>query len=605
MPKRAAPSGTPSTSTDSAGKGRSRSRTPASPAGATRTTGGDQNAPSVPPAAATRVRETQRKRCSSKAANEQEIRDAHVEGKLQDKLAQRIARARQLEKDGAAIRAVIAAAALQCIEVRAQYQSRTAAKRQTQRVQEDAAQVESAMEHWPPSDLAETATTERFWLIVRNAVAAATRERPASAAALAPLIVRSERGLEGALRELLECWRSRLSAAWAAAHAESGAEARNQHFQAPLGKLSIELYDRLATLHQPRLDGRSLDVAWGAVWLHVLRLYRQRNRPAPPALELQPRKELSLVERGVADYVAGFIVRRQLRQAKREKNRRDDQPLLELMLDRDGTRHKAALPAAVVAMRERWGGLLRVTQACSDFFVRVESELARYMRADLFVRVRGPLVAQADMALRGDLEIASMWRAMLTPASVLDALSNRPEAERREYARRVECLRKMVRARPLHARLLAAVRIPCCASSSSQVLRRYLNTRSKVLTKKMQLLVHNKGQGQAIRTKLKAAEQLKKSSKKEKEVVTIPLNTAALVNLSAANAHSLLVLVAAQNPGELLRKLDKAQLRALLAAYDCPPPRGSSAKPDLHELLVAAIQAKAAFEQELSREAFK
>lgn len=392
--------------------------------------------------------------------------------------------------------------------------------------------------------------------------------------------MRSERGLEGALRELLECWRSRLSAAWAAAHPESGAEARNQHFQAPLGKLSIELYDRLATLHQPRLDGRSLDVAWGAVWLHVLRLYRQRNRPAPPALELQPRKELSLVERGVADYVAGFIVRRQLRQAKREKNRRDDQPLLELMLDRDGTRHKAALPAAVVAMRERWGGLLRVTQACSDFFVRVESELARYMRADLFVRVRGPLVAQADMALRGDLEIASMWRAMLTPASVLDALSNRPEAERREYARRVECLRKMV-------------------------LRRYLNTRSKVLTKKMQLLVHNKGQGQAIRTKLKAAEQLKKSSKKEKEVVTIPLNTAALVNLSAANAHSLLVLVAAQNPGELLRKLDKAQLRALLAAYDCPPPRGSSAKPDLHELLVAAIQAKAAFEQELSREAFK
>ena len=227
------------------------------------------------------------------------------------------------------------------------------------------------------------------------------------------------------------------------------------------------------------------------------------------------------------------------------------------------------LASAYVQWREMYGGLLRPTPAFATYMVGVERQLARYLHVDTFVRLRAAAAARARRTLAEDVPLATAWTALFAGAWA----GERSAEEATLLRERILSLRK-------------------------HLLRRYLNMRVKVVSKKLLNLVAQ-GQGQAIRNQLKAATQLLKTKSSKKSRATAGVNfsfNAALINgnMEAADLHVYLQQVAKYSPAELLSKLNKEKLTALLDAYGETPPKKATAK-QLHALLVTALAAKSGF----------
>ena len=458
------------------------------------------------------------------AVVEAAYREQVTRGKLADK------EARQKEKKAKARAADVewlppAQQKQQQAEQRIAQREQRAHDQAEQRAQQSDRQLEKGLLELPPSVTnGQTATAARFATVVAAAASEAVQQHASAATALAPLLLRTEQAPSGVTLELLETWRAGLHEAFSLARKQRDAEAQNQVFQSVAMQKSCSLYDRFVRLHEPRLSGDELDRAWGLLFLKVKLSFIKLNRPPEPHVELPPPKELSGAEKGVVEYCACVCVQRQLVQAQRMKSRHGDKELLrvsaahpahpiprthplratcpprlsrtcttdarrlQMLATRDRDK-EGGVAAAYLEWRELWGGLLRPTAAFAAFMHTVESRLARFLNIATFVQLRADAAARAHRALQDDAELDAAWRPLMGRAWV-----------GQRDAKAAAALRERI------------------SSLRARLLRCYVNLRVKVVTKRLLgLVAQGQGQGQAIRTQLKAAAALlkQKSGKQE------------------------------------------------------------------------------------------
>lgn len=339
-------------------------------------------------------------------------------------------------------------------------------------------ELEAALNHLSPSDLAGKTTTTRGFLELVRAAAREVRDGESGPLPLPPRLRPCVAFVEmepvtDELLALAELWRALYAAAWDAAAQHSDAVQKRTAFAAALGpSAQVQLFEaaqRASTTARSDL---------GPVMTHLQRAVRSAyialNSPPQPAEVEHATEALDGIERGIVKYTSAWAVRQVLGFA--ERHRPGLLPALQALVEiKEAPNAEIGRDELLFESRELHGGLLRVKPPVSAAFEAVERELRSTLTMDRLLTLREQVVEVAAERVEGSENVIRRF----------DALFESANASQRKQLRTLLTVR-------------------------------YLNMRAKAFARHVMQEVGVQEKGMAVRTALKACMVHAHSVKKEK-----------------------------------------------------------------------------------------
>ena len=282
-------------------------------------------------------------------------------------------------------------------------------------------ELEAALNHLSPSDLAGKTTTARGFLELVRAVAREVRDGESGPLPLPPRLRQCVTFVEmepvtDELLALAELWRALYAAAWDAAAQHSDAVQKRTTFAAALGPLVqaqlFEAAQRASTA--PRSD-------LGPVMMHlqgaVRSAYVALNSPPQPEEAEATTKALDGIERGIVSYCSAWAVRQVLGFAQRHHP--DLLPALQALVETREVPEDAEIGRddLLFESRELHGGLLRVKPPVSAAFEAVEMELRSTLTMERLLMLREQVVEVAAERVSASERVIRRFDALFDSAT--------------------------------------------------------------------------------------------------------------------------------------------------------------------------------------------
>lgn len=311
---------------------------------------------------------------------------------------------------------------------------------------EEERQFQLMLDAMAPSDLdGKTTHAAAFLALVRVAaddMAAATTTPQRLRPPLLQLTRMSDTA--PALLELMELWRQQYAEAWQAASQQAEVAQKRVRFLAALGPSAQAMLFSAAQCVWADVPRDMLGSLLFALQRCVRERYITLNMPPAPAHEPATVDALTVPERGLVKYLAGWAVRSSLAYA--ERHAKALLPVLQQLVEPARERPAAAADPIDVYLesRELYGGLLRVCTEAALAFETVEAELRTALTKENLLFLRDAVLAHAATRVTQSAAVNNAFASLLVGGSETDMRTAQKHLTTRYLHMRAKAFRKEV-----------------------------------------------------------------------------------------------------------------------------------------------------------------